>query len=236
MSTTETPPAVPAAPRRSRWRSFFAGGALVLAGVIVGIGTTAISQGYRDGWSDDGGRFDGPRRWFRDHDGMRGGPDGGRGWFRDRDDDRGGSDRRGWFDRGGGFGGGPFAWHHGGRFGGGFLTPGRIERMVNRLGWAVDASSEQKQKLTTIIQSAADDLRPLREKRLEARRQLGEVLAAPQVDRAKLEALRVDHMRLAEQASQRITTAIAEAADVLTPSQRADLVRRLEQRFGGRRG
>jgi Spy/CpxP family protein refolding chaperone len=108
--------------------------------------------------------------------------------------------------------------------------------MVNRLGWAVDASSEQKQKLTTIIQSAADDLRPLREKRLEARRQLGEVLAAPQVDRAKLEALRVDHMRLAEQASQRITTAIAEAADVLTPSQRADLVRRLEQRFGGRRG
>src|SRR5262249_57894561 len=102
MSTLETPPAVPAAPRRSRWRSFFVGSALVLAGVIVGVGTTAISQGYRDGWSDDGGRFDGPRRWFRDHDGMRGGPDGGRGWFRDRDDDRGGSGRPGRVGPGGG--------------------------------------------------------------------------------------------------------------------------------------
>ena len=234
MTTTETPPAVPAVPRRSRWRSFFVGSALVLAGVIVGIGTSAMSQNYRDGWSDDGGRFDGPRRWFHDRDGMRGDRDGGRGWFRDRDDDRGGPDRRGWFDRDRDGGGGPFAWHRGHGFGGGFLTPGRIERMVNRLGWAVDASSEQKQKLTTIIQRAADDLRPLREKRLEMRRQLGEVLAAPQVDRGKLEALRADHVRLAEQASQRITAAIAEAADVLTPTQRADLVRRLEQRFGRR--
>src|SRR5262245_37596842 len=159
MSTIETPPAAPAAPavppapRRSRWRSFFVGSALVLAGVIVGIGTTAMSQNYRDGWSDDGGRFDGPRRGFRDDDGMRVGPAGLRyrlgGWFGDRD-----ADRRGWFDRGGrDGGGGPFAWHRGHGFGGGFggggLTPGRIERMVNRLGWAVDASSEQKQKLTT---------------------------------------------------------------------------------------
>jgi len=234
MSTIETPPAAPAvppAPRRSRWRSFFVGSALVLAGVIVGIGTSAMSQNYRDGWMDDGGRFDGPRRGFRDDDGMR---DRMRGWFRDRDGDRDG-DRRGWFDRGGrDGGGGPFAWHRGHGFGGGGLTPGRIERMVNRLGWAVDASSEQKQKLTAIIQRAADDLRPLREKRLEMRRQLGEVLGAPQVDRSRLEALRADHVRLAEQASQRITTAIAEAADVLTPSQRADLVRRLEQRFGRR--
>src|SRR5438309_1657846 len=145
MSSIETPPAVPAAPRRSRWRSFFVGSALVLAGVIVGIGTTAMSQNYRDGWMDDGGRFDGPRRGFRDddgmrggRDGMRGGPDGPRGWFRDRDGDRDG-DRRGWFDRHGG--GGQFGWHHGRGFGGGFggggLTPGRIERMVNRLGWAV---------------------------------------------------------------------------------------------------
>ena len=228
MSSIETRPA---APPRSRWRSFFVGTALVLAGVIVGIGTSAMSQNYRDGWSDDGGRFDGPRRGFRDQDGPRGS-------FRDRDDGRGWRDGpRGWFGHrhgGGGGGGGGFGWHDGHGFGG--LTPGRIERMVNRLGWAVDASSEQKQKLMVIVQRAADDLRPLREKRLEARKQLGEVLAAPQVDRGKLEALRTDHVRLADQASQRITTAIAEAADVLTPTQRADLVRRLEQRFGGRRG
>jgi protein CpxP len=221
MNTTET--STPAAPKPRRWRTFFAGSALVLAGLIIGIGTTAMSQGYHRGWSDDGRseRFDGPRGWFRDHDGPRWhrfGSDGPRGWFgRDRDHD------------------GPSGWHGRG-FGGPFLTPGRIERMVDRLGRAVDASSEQKQKIRDVVQRAADDLRPLREKHLEGRRQMREVLAAPTIDRGKLEALRADHMKLADQASQRITTALAEAADILTPEQRADLARRLEQRFGGRRG
>jgi Spy/CpxP family protein refolding chaperone len=212
MSTTETPTPAQPAPRRSRWRSFFVGSALVLSGVIIGVGTTAMSQGYdRYRWSDDGyGRHDGPRRWFRDDDGPRGWRDGPRGWFgRDRD--------------------GPHGWHGGGRFGGQFLSPGRIERMVDRLGWAVDASSEQKQKLGAIIGRAADDLRPLRERHLEARRQAAEALAAPTIDRARLEALRVDQMQLADQASQRITVALVEAAEVLTPAQRADLARRLER-------
>ena len=63
-----------------------------------------------------------------------------------------------------------------------------------------------------------------------------EVLAAPTIDRSKLEALRSDHLKLADDASRRITAAVAEAAEVLTPAQRADLARRLEQRFGARRG
>jgi Spy/CpxP family protein refolding chaperone len=214
MSTTETPvPAQPGPAKRSGWRRFFVGSALVLSGIIIGVGTSALSQGYHRGWSDDGfgrhERFDGPR-FFRDQDGP------GR-WFgrgRDRDDDG----PRGW--RGG---------HRFGGYGGSFLTPGRIERMVARLAWAVDASSEQKQKLTAILQRAGDDLRPLRERHLELRRQAGEILVAPTVDRGKLEALRTDVVKLADQASQRITAALAEAADVLTPEQRADLARRLER-------
>jgi protein CpxP len=223
MSTVETPsapPPVAPARRPPRLRRFFVGSALVGAGMIVGVAGSALSQGYgpHRGWSDDGPgrhwgeRFDGPR-WSRDHDGPRG-------WFdRDRDD-------------------GPRGWHRDrfGGMGGSFLTPGRIERMVNRLAWAVDASSEQKQKLTAIVQRAADDLAPLREKHMEFRRQVREVLAAPTVDRGKLEALRSDHMKLADDASRRITTALADAADVLTPAQRGDLARRLEQRFGSRRG
>jgi Spy/CpxP family protein refolding chaperone len=81
----------------------------------------------------------------------------------------------------------------------------------------------------------ADDLRPLREKRREARRQMRDILTAQTVDRSKLEALRADAIKLADQASQRVTTALADAAEVLTPEQRADLARRLD-RFGGRRG
>ena len=230
MSTEPSSIQPAAAPKPSRWRRFFVGSALVLSGIIVGAGGTALSQGYHR-WSDDGRyeRSDGPR-FFRDRDGDRGGRwsdrDGDRGgrWF-DRDDDG----RRGW--GGHRWGGHRFGFHRGG----GFLTPGRIERMVDRLGWAVDASSEQKQKIKAIVQGVADDLRPMREQHMDMRRQIRDVLAAPTIDRGKLEALRAEHMRLADQASQRITTALAEAAEVLTPDQRADLARRLE-RFGPRRG
>jgi Spy/CpxP family protein refolding chaperone len=219
MSTPETAATPPEVGRkRGRLRRFFVGSALVAAGVIIGVGTSALSQGYgpHRGWSDDGPgrhwgeRFDGPR-WSRDWDGPRG-------WFgRDRDDD------------------GPRFWHRGGRFGGTFLTPGRIERMVDRLAWAVDASSEQKQKLRAIAQHTVDELSPLRERHLDGRRQMRDVLAAPTIDRGRLEALRVEQMRLADEASRRIAASVAEAADVLTPAQRADLARRLE-RFGPRRG
>ena len=227
MNTSGTPSTTqPAAPTR-RWRRVFVGTALIASGIIIGVGTNALSQGYGR-WSDDG-----PGRQERS-DGPRNRDDGdGRVFFRDRDGPRG------WLERdrdGRGWGGGP-GWH-GHRFGGlggRGLTPGRIERMVNRLGWAVDASSEQKQKLTDIMQRAANDLAPLREKRQDGRRQMRDVLAAATIDRGKLESLRADQMKLADQASQRITAAVADAADVLTPAQRADLARRLE-RFGGRRG
>src|SRR5690349_14612360 len=181
-------------PQRSRWRSFFVGSALVLAGVIVGVGTSAMSQGFgpRHGWSDDGDYDrsdrggDRDRGFDRDRDGPRFwhrfGQDGPRGWFgRDRDGGRFGGDGDGWRGRRfGRFGG------EGGRFGGPFMSPGRIERMVDRLGRVVDASTEQKQKIRDILQHTADDVRPLREKVRDTRRQVRDLLTAPTIDRAKL--------------------------------------------------
>jgi Spy/CpxP family protein refolding chaperone len=222
MSISETPatPAAPQPPRRSRLRRVLVGGALILSGVVIGVATTAVSQDY----GRDRGWFDGPR-WhdrggYRDDDrGPRGGDRGGAGDRSMGDNDRDGDRRPG------------FAWHHGGgRFGGGqFLTPGRIERMVNRVLWVVDGSTDQKQKIGAILRSAADDLYPLREKHMEGRQQIREVLAAPTIDRAKLEALRVQQMQLADTASKRLTAAIADAGDVLTPAQRADLGKRFDQ-------
>jgi len=114
--------------------------------------------------------------------------------------------------------------------------PGRIERGVDRLGFAVDASSEQKQKINAITQKAADDIFELRAKHLEGRKQLVETLAAPTVDRAKLEALRADQMKLAETATKRAADAVADVAEVLTPAQRADLARMFERWQRWRRG
>ena len=126
-----------------------------------------------------------------------------------------------------GQGGPPWARHHMG--GDRMFFPGPIERGVERLGWATDASTEQKQKINAIAQKAADDIFALRAKHLEARKQIIDTLAAPTVDRAKLETLRADQMKLAETATKRITDAVADIADVLTPAQRAELGQRVER-------
>ena len=126
---------------------------------------------------------------------------------------------------------GPPWAHHGPRHMGGdrMFFPGPIERGVERLGWAADASTEQKQKINAIAQKAADDIFLLRAKHLEARKQVIDTLAAPTVDRSKLETLRADQMKLAETATRRVTDAVADIADVLTPAQRAELGQRVER-------
>lgn len=132
--------------------------------------------------------------------------------------------------------GGPPWAHHGGfgphamgGMGDRMFFPGPIERGVERLGWATDASSEQKTKINAIAQKAADDIFALRAKHLEARKQILDTLAAPTIDRAKLESLRADQMKLADAATKRITDAVADIGDILTPAQRADLGQRVER-------
>ena len=130
--------------------------------------------------------------------------------------------------------GGP-GWEHGRHAMGPMFGPGSVERMVEHLARATDASSEQKTKMNTTAQRAAEDLLALREKHLAGRRQMRDILAAPTIDRAKLESLRAEQMKLADDASKRITAAVADIAEVLTPTQRADLAKRMERQFGGNR-
>lgn len=130
--------------------------------------------------------------------------------------------------------GGPGWGHH--RHGAGpMFGPGSVERMMERLVYAADASSEQKQKMNAIAQRAAEDVMALRDKHLAGRKQMRDILAAPTIDRAKLESLRAEQMKLADDASKRVTAAVADIAEVLTPTQRADLAKRMERRFGGGR-
>ena len=131
----------------------------------------------------------------------------------------------GWYYYGGGdeWRGGP------GDTGARFFLPGRIERGVERVLWSVDASSEQRQKITTILQRAADDLYALRAQHLEGRRQIRDALAAATIDRGRIETLRTEQMKLAETASKRLSEAIADAAEALNAAQRGELARRLER-------
>lgn len=138
----------------------------------------------------------------------------------------------------GGYAGKSFAQGHGGFFSARFdpaRMDDRFERMVKHLAVEVDATPEQKDKLSGIAKGAARELAPLREKMRTARTQAVELMAAPQVDRAAIEKLRVEQIALADSTSKRITQALAEAADVLTPEQRGKLAEHA-RRMGERRG
>lgn len=137
-------------------------------------------------------------------------------------------------------GSGLTAWAHGGhrgwQGGGEGFSEERIERMVKHFGVEVDATDEQKAKLTEIAKAAAKELQPLRAKVREARKQGMELLAAPTIDRGAIERLRAEQIQAADAASKRMIQALADVAEVLTPEQRQKLAERMQKRRGGRHG
>jgi protein CpxP len=108
----------------------------------------------------------------------------------------------------------------------------RLDRMLKHLYVEIEATDAQKQRLEPIVKQAAKDLLPLRENLHAGKREAIELLSQDRVDPAALEALRAKQIGLADEASRRLTRAIAEAADVLTPEQRKDLAARVARRHG----
>lgn len=94
----------------------------------------------------------------------------------------------------------------------------------------VDATDEQKAKVTEILQGTASDVHALAGEHRAAHKQLFEILTAETIDRARLEAVRAETLGLADQATKRIVQGVADAADVLTPEQRAELAARMQKR------
>jgi Spy/CpxP family protein refolding chaperone len=126
------------------------------------------------------------------------------------------------------------AFGQGRRHGYGPIDPAELDRHVDRmlkhLYVEIDATDAQKQKLDPIVRQAAKELAPMRENLHAARRKAIELLSQDKVDPAALEALRAKQIGLADEASRRLTRAIAEAADVLTPAQRKELAAHFARR------
>jgi Spy/CpxP family protein refolding chaperone len=97
------------------------------------------------------------------------------------------------------------------------------EHMVGHLAWAIDATPEQKKQLTVIATGMVNDLLPVHDRMHAAKGRIVALLRQPKTDRAALESLRAEHLAMADDVSKRITQGLADAADVLTPQQRAKL-------------
>jgi len=136
-----------------------------------------------------------------------------------------------------------FSWpgfDHGGWHGRGFMMgqmdPAQIEdradRMVRHLAIEVDATAEQQERLRAVVKSAVRDLLPMREKAQAARQRGRELLTQTTIDRAAIEAFRVEQMAQADAASRRVAQAIGDAATILTVEQRRKIEERMRPRPG----
>lgn len=99
----------------------------------------------------------------------------------------------------------------------------RADRLVRHLAVEIDATAEQQEKLRAIVKGAVADLAPTRDKILAARQQARDLLTEPTVNRAGMEKLRAEQAAQFEAISKRLTQALADTAEVLTPEQRRKL-------------
>src|SRR5690348_15237563 len=117
---------------------------------------------------------------------------------------------------------GPFAMMHG------EFSPEQaskhIKKMVNWTLEDVDATADQKAKVNDIFQAALQDLLPAHQQIHDGHAQMIQLMSQPTIDRAAVEQLRASQMALLDNATKRLTQALEDASDVLTPEQRQKLI------------
>jgi len=130
-------------------------------------------------------------------------------------------------------GGGACGWHHGMMSGHSAAdVSAHVDKMLKHLYVEIDATDAQKAQITPLVKQAVSDLLPLHTQLQAAHTQAVQGLTQSPVDRAALEAARVAHLQLADQASKRFVQLIADVGDVLTPAQRDALAAHLQQMHG----
>jgi len=107
-----------------------------------------------------------------------------------------------------------------------------VDHVLKHLYVEIDATDAQKAQITPLVQQAVNDLLPMHTQLQAAHTQAIEALTQDTVDRTALEAARVAHLQLADQASKRLTQLLADVDEVLTPAQRTALAAHLKQMHG----
>jgi len=99
------------------------------------------------------------------------------------------------------------------------MAMAHVSRMLDEVG----ASAEQKSKITAILHTGFAPMASLHADMRQTHQSLHAILSAPTIDRAALEQLRAAEIGKIDQASRTMVAALADAAEVLRPDQRAKL-------------
>ena len=108
----------------------------------------------------------------------------------------------------------------------------RMQHMLDE----VKATDAQKSKAAGIVKASLTKGAPLAEKMRDNHVQMRKLMAAATIDKAAIETLRVEQMKLADEASKLATQTMEEVAEVLTPEQRAKLEEKMGKRGWMHRG
>lgn len=96
--------------------------------------------------------------------------------------------------------------------------------MVDRALASVDATDEQREEIGAIVEKATADIHTMVSDLDDPKEQFTTLLAAETLDRVAFEALRQQTLETGDAVSIRALEAFLDAADVLTPAQRAELI------------
>ena len=107
-----------------------------------------------------------------------------------------------------------------------------IERRVDKALTGTDATADQKKQVAGILENAFKDMKPLHAQRVENRKAMEAALQAPTIDPARIEQIRAEQMKVADQSSQRFTKALTDAGNVLSASQRQAFFKNWSQGHG----
>ena len=112
----------------------------------------------------------------------------------------------------------------------------RLDKRVDKALGSTDATTDQKKKVTEILQAAFKDMKGFHGQRVENRKAMEAAMQAPTIDPAKIEQIRAEQMKIADASSKRFTKALVDAGNVLNASQRQAFFKAWGERHGKRHG
>lgn len=106
-----------------------------------------------------------------------------------------------------------------------FMMKERMDRALSAAG----ATDAQKTQIHAIWDGLRPQLKPLRLQAADLRRQLGEAIAAPTIDKGRVETLRKQSIDAMDRISALMTQGMMASAQVLSPEQRQAVLKHIEE-------